>query len=150
MIQRKINTDFQSQRPLYLEHLINQMNGRYAQSISDWTQCSSLDDSRYLACSSIWIQEDAQLSCNVVYRDENGQQITSDTGFNISETYYNTRMDVVEVRLIQAGVRLAAVINKIVETLDAENEPDDNQSATLPHLSFHLIAIISMYIVLLN
>lgn len=144
MIQRKINTEFQSQRPLYLEHLMNEMNGRYAQNISDWTQCSNLDDSRYLACSSQWIQEDAELSCGIVYRDENYQQITNVTGFNITElnqTYYNSRMDVVELRLIQAGVRLATVINKIAE---------NNEAVTMPRLSLPLIALISMYIVLLN
>lgn len=145
MIQRKMDIDFQSQRSLYFEYLINQMNFRYAQNISDWTQCSS-EESRYLACSSIWIQEDAELSCNVVYRDENNQQITSATRFNISETYYNTRMDTVELRLIQGGVRLAAVINKIVEINYTEKEPDETQSATLPRLSFPLIALILMYI----
>lgn len=127
MIQRKINENFESQRSLYLEYLINQMNGQYAQNISDWTQCSNADDSRYLACSSIWIQEDAEHCCKSVYRDENDQQLTPATGFNISETYYSTRMDIVELRLIQAGVRLAAVINKIVEINYAEKEPDDTQ-----------------------
>jgi len=137
MIQRKINTEFQSQRPLYLQYLLNLMNSRYAQNISDWTQCSTGDDSPYLACSSRWIQEDAELSCTFVYRDENDEPLTSATGFNFSDTYYNTRMDIVELRLIQAGVRLAAVINKI-------------NAATLPRLSLSLIALILMYIVLLN
>jgi len=151
MIQRKINTDFQSQRPLYLEHLINEMHGRYARNISDWTHCTSLDDSRYLACSSMWLQEDAELGCKVVYRDDNDQQITPVTGFNISETYYNTRMDVVEQRLIQAGVRLAAVINTIVQTKDTEEEPDETQSVALRmRLSLPLVALLSMYITLLS
>lgn len=112
------------------------MNGRYAQYISNWTECSTADDSKYLACSSRWIQEDAELSCNVVYRDEFGRQITNDTGFNISEPYYNTRMDTVELRLIQGGVRLAAVINEIV-----------NSGAMLPQLSSSLLnAFISIFV----
>lgn len=143
MIQRRINTDFQSQRTLFLEYLFDQMTGRYAQNISDWTNCASSDDSRYLACSSKWIQEDAELSCTMVYRDENGTQLTATTGFNITETYYITRMEIVELRLIQAGVRLAAVINKI-------NEPSASQSSTLQRLSFPLIAFILMCIVLSN
>jgi len=143
MIQRKINTEFQSQRALYLQYLISQMNSRYAQDISAWIQCS--DDSPYLACSSTWIQEDAEHSCTSVYRDENGEQISSATGFNFSETYYNTRMSIVELRLIQAGVRLAAVINKI-----NEKEPYGNQSAMLTRLSFPMITLILMCIVLLN
>lgn len=143
MIQRKINTEFQSQRSLYFAYLIEEVHGRYAQNISDWTECTSLDDSRYLACSSKWIQEDADLCCTVVYRDEFDRQITSTTGFNISETYYITRMDIVERRLIQAGVRLAAVINTIVH-------PDDTPSGTLRLLSSPLTAFILIYIGLLS
>lgn len=141
MIQQKINTEFQSQRSLYLEYLMDQMTSRYAQNISAWTNCSSVDDSHYLACSSIWIQEDAELSCEFVYRDENNQPISSATGFNITESYYTTRIDIVELRLIQAGVRLAAVINKIVET---------DSSASLQRLSFPLIAFILMYAVFIH
>ncbi len=144
MIQRRINNDFQSQNSLFRQYLIGQMNGRYAQNITEWTNCASSDGSRYRACSSKWIQEDAELSCSVVYRDEFNQPITSETGFNITEAYYNTRMDTVELRLIQAGVRLAAVINEIVQINDA-------QYATSPsQLSFLLIVFISIYIALLN
>lgn len=159
MIQRRINTEFERQRALYLEHLISQMKGRYAQNISDWTQCSSSDDSHYLACSSRWIQENAEFCCAVVYRDVNGEPITSATGFNFTEAYYESRMETVEIRLIQAGVRLAAVINKIVEIHYTEKEPDytdetddtdQTQSATLPRLSYTLIPFILMYVLLLH
>ncbi|CAF4418345.1 unnamed protein product, partial [Adineta steineri] len=35
--------------------------------------------------------------------------------FQLGQTYYNTRIGIVEERLLQSGVRLATVINKIVE-----------------------------------
>lgn len=141
MIQRKINDQFLSQTHLYLQYLISQMDSRYAQNVSDWTQCSSPNDSRYLACSSVWLQEDADLSCRIVYRDEYGEPISSATTFSITETYYITRMDTVELRLIQAGVRLAAVINEIAR---------GTQPATVPQLSCLVTVLISIFIALVN
>ena len=134
MIEYRISQDFRSQPPLYLDYLLKQMNSRYAQNMSDWTQCSSSDESRYLACSTLWIEEDAKYNCIAVYRDEDDQQITPSTGFNFGKTYYNTRMDILELRLIQAGVRLAAVINKIVQSTTTEEEkkkkPEKTYSTT--------------------
>jgi hypothetical protein len=107
---------------LYLDYLVNEMKNHYAQNISDWTNCSSSDESRFLACSILWIQENAKINCDIVYRDENNRRITKDTGFNLGRTYYNTRIVIVEQRLIQAGLRLGAVINKIVQSTTNENK----------------------------
>ena len=147
MIERRINQDFQAQPLLYLSYLIKQMKTVYAGNISDWTNCSSSDESRYLACSTLWIQEDAKLDCDVVYRDENDQKITPQTGFDLGQTYYNTRMVTVELRLIQAGVRLAAVINKIVQSTGTEEDTDETCSTTL--LLFTVLIIQSFLILLL-
>lgn len=146
MIERRINQDYQSQPLLYLDYLIQQMKTVYARNISDWTNCSSSDESRYLACSTLWIQEGAQLDCAVVYLDENDQKITPQTGFELGQTYYNTRMVTVEVRLIQAGVRLAAVLNKIVQSLGKEDQPDETCSTTVLLLS---VLIVQSFLILL-
>jgi hypothetical protein len=122
MIEHRISLDFHSQPQLYLEYLVNEMKNHYAQNISDWTNCSSSDESRFLACSILWIQENAKINCDIVYRDENNQRITKDTGFNLGRTYYNTRIVIVEQRLIQAGLRLGAVINKIVQSTTNEKK----------------------------
>lgn len=116
MIERRINQDFHSQPQLYLEDLLTQMRTQYAQNISDWTSCSDPDESRFLACATKWISEDAKYNCDVVYRDENNQPMKASQQFELSDKYYNTRMVLVEQRLIQGGVRLATVINKIVQS----------------------------------
>jgi hypothetical protein len=116
MIKHHILEKFNNQPWLYLQYLINKMKNIPSKIISDWTSCSSSGESRFLACSKVWIQEDAKLNCEAVYIDESGRRITPETGFNLGETYYTTRMDIIEQRLIQAGVRLATVINKIVQS----------------------------------
>ena len=131
MIKRRIDQDFQSEPLNYLDYLIKTMKSVYAHNISDWTDCSSSSESRYLACSNLWIDEDAKLDCETVYRDEDDEKITTATGFTLGQTYYNTRMITVELRLIQAGVRLAAVINKIVQSVGKEKQPDEPYSTTI-------------------
>jgi hypothetical protein len=125
MIEHRISLDFHSQPQLYLDYLVNEMKNHYAQNISDWTNCSSSDESRFLGCSILWIQEDAKIDCDAVYRDENNQQITKDTGFDLGQTYYNTRIVIVEQRLIQAGLRLATVINKLVQSKTNDNKSNN-------------------------
>jgi hypothetical protein len=125
MIERRISQDFQSQPSLYLEYLVNQMKTHYAQNISDWTNCSTSDESRFLACSTIWIMEDAKLNCELVYRDENNQPMSVSKEFDLGQTYYNTRMVVLEQRLIQGGVRLGTVINKIVQSTTHEKKSNN-------------------------
>jgi len=153
MIERRISEEFRSQPQLYLEYLINKMKNIPAQNISDWTNCSSSGESRFLACSKVWIQEDAKLDCDAVYIDENGQRITKDTGFNLGQTYYTTRMDIVERRLIQGGLRLATVINKIVQstTNDKKSNKICLESMTLMVVilgQFILILVLLSYIFL--
>lgn len=153
MIKRRIDQDFQSEPILYFDYLIKQMRSVYGQNISQWTDCSSSSESRFLACAKLWVDEDATLVCEVVYRDEDDQQITISTGFDLGQTYYNTRMVTVELRLIQAGVRLAAVINKIVQSIGKEKQVDETCSTTVLVLSvlilqFTLILLLLMYSIL--
>jgi hypothetical protein len=124
MIKRRMSQDFHSQPALYFDYLLNQLKTRYARNVSDWAQCRSSDQSRFLACSTSWISEDAKLNCELVYRDENDQQMSPSKRFNLGQTYYNTRMDTLEQRLLQAGVRLGTVINKIVQLTANDKESD--------------------------
>lgn len=153
MIKRRMDQDFQSEPILYLDYLIKQLKTVYGRNVSQWTDCSSSSESSFLACAKLWIDEDAILDCEVVYRDEDDQKITISTGFNLGQTYYNTRIITVELRLIQAGVRLAAVINKIVQSIGKEEEPDDTCSTTILILSvlilqFTVILLLLMYSIL--
>ncbi|CAF0774193.1 unnamed protein product [Adineta ricciae] len=115
MIERRISTDFQSDSSKYLAYLLNVMHTTYIRNISQWTKCPSNDESKYLACSTAWIDENSELNCDHVYRNEQDQRMTISQQFKLSDIYFNTRMVFVEARLLQGGVRLGAVINKVVQ-----------------------------------
>ena len=138
MIERRISGDFHSQPLLYLDYLLDQMRTVYAQNISDWIACPSSDESRFLACATKWISEDAQLNCAIVYRDENNEPMSTSKEFTLGQTYYNTRTVIVEQRLIQGGVRLAAVINKIVQ-LAEERDPSTETQYEIGMIGYLLI-----------
>jgi len=124
MIKHRMSQDFHSQPTLYFDYLLNQLKNRYAQNVSDWAQCRASDESRFLACSTSWISEIEEINCELVYRDENNQPMSPSKRFNLSQIYYTTRMDTLEQRLLQAGVRLAAVINKIAQSTDEDKKSD--------------------------
>jgi hypothetical protein len=132
MIEHKISNDFSSQPALYFDYLLNQLKNHYAQNISDWAQCGSSNESLFLACSTSWISEIEEINCKLVYRNEKNQPMSRGSkSFNLSQIYYTTRMDTLEQRLLQAGVRLAAVINKIVESTDEDKKSDKPCFATI-------------------
>ena len=148
MIERRISGDFHSQPLLYLDYLLNRMRTEYAQNISDWISCPSSDESRFLACATKWISEDAQLNCAIVYRDESNQPMNASKEFNLGQTYFNTRMVIVEQRLIQGGVRLAAVINKIVQLVE-ERDQSTGTCSEMGMIAYLLIGQSILIVVLL-
>ncbi|CAF4064355.1 unnamed protein product, partial [Rotaria magnacalcarata] len=93
-----------------------------------------------------WIVEDAQFNCDIVYRDENNQPMSVSKEFNLGQTYYNTRMVILEQRLIQGGLRLGTVINKIVQSTNNDNKTDTFCCETIMFLA----VILGLSIVILS
>ena len=118
MIQKSIKEDYHQDPGQYFQNLLKQLHTTYAQNISDWATCKTPDESTYLACSTAWIEEDAQINCASAYIDENGDRLTKKTKFNMCDKYQNTRKLIVEQRILQGAVRLATVLNKIAQSSD--------------------------------
>jgi hypothetical protein len=126
MIDRRISKDFQSDSNQYYNYLLNLLQTTYANDISQWSKCPSADQSRYLACSTAWIDEDTELNCAQVYLDEQGKVMTTSQQFRLGQTYYNTRIAIVEQRLLKSAVRLGTVINAVVELHKHKHHDDDD------------------------
>jgi hypothetical protein len=115
MIERRISLDFKNNQSMYYTYLLDNLHTKYESNITQWSTCPSADQSQYLACSTAWIDEDVELNCAHVYRDEQNKPLSIAQQFSLGQTYYNTRMVFLEERLLQSGVRLGVVLNKIVE-----------------------------------
>ena len=115
MIERRVSSDFRNDPTLYYDYLIKLISTTYASNVTQWSTCSSSDPSDYQACSRAWIDEDVDLNIASVYLDETGKRMSSRQPFALGQTYFNTRMTIVEQRLIQGGLRLGTVINRVVQ-----------------------------------
>jgi hypothetical protein len=63
------------------------------------------------ACTSEWAQESFRDALMYAYGDENGKEVKD--GAHLSEEYFETRLEVVQLRLAAGGVRLAATLEDI-------------------------------------
>jgi hypothetical protein len=144
MIKRRISADFHNDQNEYYDYLLNLLQTTYARNISQWSECPSADESRYLACSTAWINEDIELNCEQVYRDENDQPMSSSKQFHLSQTYYNTRIVTVEQRLIQGGVRLGVVISRIVELQKHKHHEKEDDEVCLGTLLLFMVILIEV------
>lgn len=131
----------------YYNYLLNLLHTTYANNMTDWAKCPSEDAAKYLNCSEVWIKEDMDLNCAYVYRDENNNPMNSSQQYNLSDIYFNTHIIYLEQRLLQAGVRLAAVINKIVELQKHHHKSDDQSSYGV--LFFFVIILFESILLLL-
>jgi hypothetical protein len=84
--------------------LQEQIAGPWAANATAWQACAQPGKSA--ACPDEWASESVTAACNYSYKGVK-------PNMNLGDDYYNTNLPVVEMRLAQAGVRLAAVLNRI-------------------------------------
>ena len=137
--------DFSNNIDMYYDYLLNTLHTTYAANISQWLKCPYEDEVKYLACSTAWIDEDAQLNCDHVYRDENNQPLNPSEEFHFGEVYYETNLIFLEQRLIQGGVRLGSVINKIVELQKSHHHKDNDNNQICTGTLFLFAIILSKF-----
>lgn len=87
------------------------LGGEWADQARKWRVCSTDDD---VVCPTDWAQEVGRLNCGTVWE---GVVKNADLGGQ----YYETNAPVVEKLLAQAGVRIAGVLNWIVDEMEKSN-----------------------------
>ena len=121
IIDTRIQRDFYSQPNRYYEYLLLALATQYNESMAGWRACSaqSAYTANYYACSDDWSQESARLACSTAYTAPDGTVLNTTTRLAplstqaAGERYYQSAIPVIELRLLQAGVRLANVLNSI-------------------------------------
>ena len=136
LIARRVQLNFSNSYPEWDAHLIDLMQTTYKDDVAVWLTCDtnatalhSVDE--FIPCSSQWVAESAALCCQTVYVDEAGQNMTKGTRYNLSDAYYERNIDLVERRIIQAGVRMAHILNSVAAAVI----PSPSSSSAQPSLS---------------
>ena len=117
MIARRVALNFSNDYRQWDQHLLNLLQTTYKDNATQWTSCgdsSLLDD--YAPCSDRWVEESAELCCSTVYLNETGGRMTPNDRnvtslYSLGDIYYQRNIDLLEMRIIQAGVRMAFIIN---------------------------------------
>ncbi|CAF0800429.1 unnamed protein product [Rotaria sp. Silwood1] len=146
MIERRISLDFQNDQNKYYNYLLNLLQTTYTSNISQWSKCPPDEQSHYLACSTVWINENIELNCAYIYRDEDDKPMNTSHEFHLGQMYYNTRIGILEQRLIQSSVRLSGVINKIVELQKREHHRKKHNKLYSEEMLIILVMFIAAFV----
>jgi hypothetical protein len=85
----------------------------YANQHKSWLLCPSTAVNPKYGCPEIWSKETAQLNCDYVWRDAlEYPQVSPDVYWQRIE-----QDGVIEVQIMKAAWRLAAVLNAVMETM---------------------------------
>jgi hypothetical protein len=114
IIAARIQRDFRNSSALYLQFLLHTLHTAYNASIAQWRLCpaDSTEAANFNACSDHWGAETAALACSAAYTLPDGRRLAG-SSVVLDLDYYLWSLPVAETRLMQAGVRMAHVLNLI-------------------------------------
>lgn len=110
----------QTEYSWYLMHLLDVS---YQDQVDGWVDCMPNIE----VCTSVWAEETFYEALHSAYSNEFHEDIVD--GDYITKEYYYSRMRVVEKQLLKSAVRLAALLEYILEDVDvmiAEQEGKDS------------------------
>ncbi|GFP84663.1 endonuclease 2 [Phtheirospermum japonicum] len=82
--------------------ILQKINTKWKWQIHEWGVCSSYQKT----CPNVYASESIKAACEWAYKGVHSGSI-------LKEDYYRTRLPIVELRIAQAGIRLAATLNRI-------------------------------------
>ena len=130
LIDYQVRTNFNRSYPLWREHLNNTLAAMDPKAVQQWTTCNSSSQqgvgAEYVPCVAEWIQESSTLCCQTVYLDDAMEPMNTSRTFPLSLVYFQRNIDILEQRIMKAGVRMAFVINTIAAALQLQ----DSSSST--------------------
>lgn len=108
IIQKSIKVNHNKSQYLMQESIEKEL--LTAENVERWSSCNK--DERK-DCVSEWAQESFRSALEYAYVDEDGDEIVD--GASLSQEYYLTRLDVVRQRLAAGGVRLAMILESLLD-----------------------------------
>ncbi|KAF8724558.1 hypothetical protein HU200_020818 [Digitaria exilis] len=86
----------------YIDALTTNITGEWSEQVPSWEECGK----NQTACPDIYASESITAACNWAYKGV-------DEDSTLDDAYFSSRLPVVNLRLAQGGVRLAATLNRI-------------------------------------
>ncbi|KAI3453038.1 hypothetical protein Pfo_009701 [Paulownia fortunei] len=86
----------------FIKKIQQKIKSQWANQVNRWEACSG----NQKTCPNVYAEESIKAACQWAYKGVH-------PGSVLKEGYYGTRSPIVELRLAQAGIRLAATLNRI-------------------------------------
>ncbi|KAJ4982376.1 hypothetical protein NE237_033213 [Protea cynaroides] len=102
IIESALKTFYNSDLSVMIQAIQANISDGWSSDISSWENCAS----GYAACPNPYASESISLACKFAYRN-------ATSGSILEDDYFLSRWPVVEKRLAQGGIRLAATLNRI-------------------------------------
>jgi len=95
--------------PTMVDAIMKNITNNWVGQAQLWSECANGE----IACPDIYATEGISLACQYAYRN-------ATPGSTLTDEYFLSRLPIVETRLAQGGVRLAAILNRL---FDAKSSP---------------------------
>ncbi|KAK1378854.1 hypothetical protein POM88_025598 [Heracleum sosnowskyi] len=102
MIESSLKTFYNSDLSSLIQAIQSNITGVWLTDSLSWSNCTA----DHVVCPDPYASESIELACKFAYRN-------ATPGTTLGDEYFLSRLPVVEKRLAQAGVRLAATLNRI-------------------------------------
>ncbi|XP_047166138.1 endonuclease 4-like isoform X1 [Vigna umbellata] len=102
IIQSALKTFYNSDLSIMIQAIQRNITDNWSYDVSNWEHCAH----NYTACPDRYASESISLACKFAYKN-------ATPGSTLEDEYFLSRLPIVEKRLAQGGVRLAAVLNNI-------------------------------------
>ena len=140
LIDLRVQSLYAGNYTAWMVDLQKALNGTYAKEVPEWLDCPAAARSantsplaQLVPCSEVWIQESSTLCCSTVYLDDQRERMyptnATSPGYNLSIAYYNRNVDIMEKRIMQAGVRMAYTLNTVAAALFAADSSSSSSSS---------------------
>ncbi|XP_010434155.1 PREDICTED: endonuclease 5 isoform X2 [Camelina sativa] len=102
IIETALETYYNSSLPSMIQSLQSKLKNGWSNDVPSWESCQL----NKTACPNQYASESIDLACKYAYRN-------ATPGTTLGDDYFLSRLPVVEKRLAQGGIRLAATLNRI-------------------------------------
>ncbi|RDX97378.1 Endonuclease 4, partial [Mucuna pruriens] len=103
IIQSALKTFYDSDLSIMIQAIQRNITDNWSTDVSIWEHCAY----NYTACPDWYASESISLACKFAYRN-------ATPGSTLGDEYFLSRLPIVEKRLAQGGLRLAAILNRRV------------------------------------
>ncbi|XP_022142132.1 endonuclease 4-like [Momordica charantia] len=102
IIESALKTFYNSSLALMIQAIQNSIVDEWYNDVSSWRNCTE----NHTVCPNPYASESISLACKYAYKN-------ATPGSTLDDSYFLSRLPVVEKRLAQSGIRLAATLNRI-------------------------------------